>query len=179
MHDMPPSAWVRRFASLIPVGGAVLDLASGSGRHARWLAELGCQVEAVDRDARALAALAGVTGVVTRVADLEDGPWPLGRAVYEGVVVTNYLYRPRLDQLIDAVRPGGVLIYETFMVGNEALGKPSNPDFLLRPDELLDRVRPRLAVVAFEQGRIDSPKPAVIQRLCAIAAGRGVGVLPT
>ena len=173
MHDTPPSAWVRRFASLIPAGGAVLDVASGSGRHARWLAGAGFRVEAVDRDARALTDLAGVAGVVVRVADLEGGDWPYAATRFDGVVVTNYLHRPRLDSVIETVRSGGVLIYETFMVGNESLGRPTNPDFLLRPGELLDRVRPRLTVVAFEQGRIDSPKPAVVQRICAVAAAAG------
>jgi SAM-dependent methyltransferase len=173
MLDCPPSTWVCRFALLIPAGGAVLDVASGSGRHARWLAGCGYRVEAVDRDAQALTALADVTGVVTRVADLEDDPWPYGPACFDGVVVTNYLYRPRLERLIDAVKPGGVLIYQTFMRGNEVLGRPSNPDFLLSPGELLDCVHPRLTVVAFEQGRVDSPRPAVIQRICAVAGPTG------
>jgi len=169
VNEIPPSSWVRRFAPLIPTGGGVLDVASGSGRHARWLAGSGYRVEAVDRDTQALAALEDVTGVVTRVADLENDRWPYDGAAFDAVVVTNYLYRPRFDRLIDAVKPGGLLIYETFMLGNEAFGRPSNPDFLLRPGELLDRVRPRLTVAAFEQGRVDVPKPAVIQRICAIA----------
>jgi SAM-dependent methyltransferase len=173
MNEIPPSAWVRRFAPLMPTGGVVLDVASGSGRHARWLAGSGYRVEAVDRDAQALAALEGVTGLVTRVADLENDRWPYGIADFDAVVVTNYLYRPRFDRLIDVVKPGGLLIYETFMLGNEVFGKPSNPDFLLRLGELLDRVRPRLTVVAFEQGRVDVPKPAVIQRICAVAGVAG------
>jgi len=169
VQEIPPSAWVGRFAPLIPAGGAVLDAASGSGRHARLLAGSGLRVEAVDRDGQALAALEGVSGVVTRVLDLERDPWPYPEACFDGVVVTNYLHRPRLGLLVAAVRSGGVLIYETFMRGNEAMGKPSNPDFLLCPDELLERVRPRLTVVAFEQGRVERPKPAVVQRICAVA----------
>jgi SAM-dependent methyltransferase len=169
MHDNLPSAWVNRFAPLIPAGGAVLDLACGSGRHARLLAGLGYRVEAVDRNAGSLAALQGIAGVITRVADLESDPWPYGSACFEGVVVTNYLHRPRFNALIDLLKPGGVMIYETFMLGNETLGKPSNPDFLLRPNELLERSRPRLMVIAFEQGRVDSPKPAFIQRIAAVA----------
>lgn len=167
-HDqLMPSAWVRRFAPLIAPGGAVLDLACGQGRHARHLAALGYRVEAVDRDSAALAALAGVAGVETRCADLEAAPWPYAPGRFDGVVVTNYLHRPLMADLLDALRPGGVLIYETFALGNEKLGRPSNPEFLLRPQELLHWVQGRLEVLAFEQGRVESPKPAVIQRLCA------------
>jgi len=171
-----PSSWVRRFAVLIPAGGRILDLACGSGRHARLLANLGYHVEATDRDSLALAALDGSQRIITRAADLENSPWPFDPACFDGVIVTNYLFRPRFDALIDVLRPGGVLIYETFMVGNEAFGKPSNPDFLLQPGELLDRVRSRLTVIAFEQGRVDFPNPAFVQRICAAAAG--VGRLP-
>lgn len=169
MLEPAASAWVRRFATLIPERGLVLDVACGAGRHARLLAALGYRVEAVDRDALLLAGLQGVPGITTRVADLEGDVWAYGAAAFDGVVVTNYLHRPRFDALIEALRPGGVLIYETFMVGNETLGKPSNPAFLLKEGELLDRVRPRLTVIAFEQGRVDIPKPAFIQRICAIA----------
>lgn len=176
MHEVVPSSWVRRFAALIPVGGRVLDVACGSGRHARLLASMGYHVEAVDRDAPALAALDGLQRITAHATDLENAPWPFDAACFDGVIVTNYLYRPRFDALVEALRPGGVLIYETFMVGNETLGKPSNPDFLLQPGELLDRVRPRLTVIAFEQGRVDSPNPAFIQRICALAGG--VGRLP-
>jgi SAM-dependent methyltransferase len=167
-NDLSPSAWVRRFASVIPAGGAVLDLACGSGRHARLFASLGYRVEAVDRDEAALRALRGVAGVVVRCVDLEGDSWPFDAQSFDGVVVTNYLHRPRFDSLLELIKPGGVLIYETFMMGNEALGKPSNPDFLLRPAELLERVAGRLSVAAFEQGRVLEPKPAVVQRICAI-----------
>jgi len=169
-HDqIAPSAWVCRFARLMAAGGAVLDLACGAGRHARYLAGLGYRVEAVDRDSTALAALAGVAGVATRCADLEaeGAPWPYEPGRFDGVVVTNYLYRPLFDDLLGALRPGGVLIYETFALGNEKLGRPSKPEFLLRPHELLQLVEGRLEVVAFEQGRVELPKPAVIQRICA------------
>ena len=133
-----PSAWVRRFAPLIPPGGRVLDLACGGGRHARHLAALGHPVEAVDRNAEALAALAaaGIPGIATRCADLEGGPWPYTGAAFAGIVVTNYLWRPLLPSLIATLDKGGVLIYETFMLGNERFGKPSNEAFLLRKDEL-------------------------------------------
>ena len=162
-----PSPWVIRFLPLIEPGGSVLDLACGGGRHSRLLAARGHRVEAVDRDAGALAQLAGVDGVATREADLEGGPWPFHGAVFDGIVVTNYLYRPLLPLLFNALEVNGVLIYETFMVGNERFGKPSNPAFLLRPGELLELVRRRLTVVAFEQGEVMEPRPAVVQRLCA------------
>ena len=171
-HDQSaPSAWVCRFARLIAAGGTVLDLACGQGRHARHLAGLGYRVEAVDRDSAALADLAGVAGVATRCADLEASPWPCGSARFDGIVVTNYLHRPLMADLLVALRPGGVLIYETFALGNEKLGRPSNPEFLLRPGELLQWVGGRLSVLAFEQGRVERPKPAVIQRICAVHRG--------
>jgi SAM-dependent methyltransferase len=166
-----PSAWVCRFAQLIAPGGAVLDLACGRGRHARYLAGLGYQVEALDSDGAALAALAGVAGVVARCIDLEASPWPGAQGRFDGIVVTNYLHRPLVPTLLESLRPGGILIYETFAAGNEMLGRPSNPEFLLRTDELLHWVNGRLQVLAFEQGLVQRPKPAVIQRICAVHGG--------
>lgn len=166
-----PSAWVKRFAPLIAAGGTVLDLACGRGRHSRLLAGMGCSVEAVDRDGEALGTLADLDHVTTRCADLEGGPWPYGGRDFAGIVVTNYLWRPLLPLLLAALAPDGVLIYETFMLGHERFGKPSNPAFLLRPGELLDVVRTRLTVVAFEQGELAAAQPAVVQRLCAIRGG--------
>jgi SAM-dependent methyltransferase len=171
-HLLEPSDWVRRWAHLVPRGADVLDLASGSGRHARFFAQLGHPVLAVDRDAAALGELAGVAGVVTRQADLEAAPWPFAERRFGAVVVTNYLFRPLLARLTAAVAADGVLIYETFAAGNERFGKPSNPDFLLRPGELLERVRGRLRVVAFEDLYVERPKPAMVQRLCACAPQR-------
>ncbi|BAO30251.1 putative tellurite resistance protein [Sulfuritalea hydrogenivorans sk43H] len=162
------SHWVERFMPLIAAGGSVLDLACGGGRHSLLLAGHGYRVEAVDRDAGSLAEIsARAPGIATREADLEGGPWPYHGRAFDGIVVTNYLYRPLLPLLLNALEVNGVLIYETFMVGNERFGKPSNPAFLLRPGELLDVVRRRLVVVAFEQGEVAAPRPAVVQRLCA------------
>lgn len=172
-HDTSPmpSPWVARFAPLIARGGRVLDLASGGGRHARLLAGMGFAVQAVDRDADAMASLAAaVPAIATCVADLEGGPWPYYGQAFDGIVVTNYLFRPLLPLLVNALDVNGVLIYETFMVGNERFGKPANPAFLLRPGELLEVLRPKLSVVAFEQGEVALPRPAMVQRICATRA---------
>lgn len=160
------SPWVARFAPLIALGGEVLDLACGSGRHTRLLVQSGYRVEAVDRNAELLAGLDGEAGVTTRQADLEGGPWPYFGRAFDGIVVTNYLWRPLLPHLFSCLGEGGVLIYETFMAGNERFGKPSNPEYLLRSGELLDLLHKRFTVVAFEQGEVERPWPAVVQRIC-------------
>ena len=165
-----PSPWVCRWAGLIRPGGRVLDVACGQGRHLRYLSSLGFAVVGIDRDAQALSALGEPDGAEVRVADIEAEPWPFAPGAFDGVVVTNYLHRPIFRDLVGALRPGGVLIYETFALGNERYGRPSNPDFLLRPGELLASVEP-LAVIAFEQGLVSSPKQALIQRICAVRAG--------
>ena len=163
-----PSPWVCRFMPLAHAGGRVLDVACGRGRHARYLAGLGYRVEAVDRDMEALHGLAAVAGITTRVADLEGGAWPYADARFDAVVVTNYLHRPLFVHLLAALAPGGVLIYETFALGNERYGRPGNPDFLLRPGELLQVTHGRLEVIAYENLEVATPKPALIQRVCAI-----------
>lgn len=173
-----PSSWVTRFSSLIAAGGEVLDYACGGGRHARWLAQRGFRVEAVDRDGVALELLSGVPRLRTLHADLEQGGWPYEGRRFDAVVVTNYLYRPRFNDLLGLLGPGGVLIYETFMAGNERFGKPSNPEFLLAPHELLQRLPPGWTVVAFEQGETAQPRPAAIQRICAVNASGGLIALP-
>jgi SAM-dependent methyltransferase len=161
-----PSAWVVRHAPLVPAGAAVLDVAAGAGRHARLFLERGHPIVALDRDVSRLVAHPSLRIVE---ADLEDGsPWPLPGERFGGVVVTNYLHRPLLPALLDAVAPAGVLLYETFAVGNERFGHPRNPDFLLRPGELRDVVGGRLRVVAYEEGEVADPRPAVVQRIAAV-----------
>ena len=164
------SPWIARFAALIPPGSRVLDLACGGGRHARLLASLGHAVEAVDRDAQAVSRLAGLAGITAVCADLENGPWPYAARRFEAIVVAHYLHRPLFPAIVDALNDSGVLIYETFMRGQERFGRPSNPRFLLEPGELLSAFG-ALAVVAFEQGRVDAPHPAMIQRVCALKGG--------
>lgn len=170
-HPDTPSAWVQRWAPLIARGGRVLDVAAGSGRHARWLASRGHRVDALDCDQAALNTLESVPGVTTLCADIENGPWPCEPGAYAAVIVTNYLHRPVFGELLAALTPGGLLIYETFAAGNERFGRPSNPAFLLEPGELLDVVRGRLRVVAYEDLLIDDPKPAMVQRICGQAGG--------
>jgi len=165
----PSSPWVARFAPLIPEGGEVLDLACGSGRHACLLAGMGYKVEAVDRDAVALEAMAGIDGITTRCADLESGPWPYYARTFDGIIVSRYLFRPLFPAIFNCLEIGGILIYETFMEGQQLLGKPSNPAFLLRSGELLDVIGKRFTVIAFEQGEVAGEKdnpPQVIQRIC-------------
>ncbi len=169
-HDqVPPDPWVARFAGLIPDGGAVLDLAAGSGRHAIFLSELGYAVTAVDRDVSRLiaSAPAGIEAIETIETDLEAGGWPLPGRRFAGIVVTNYLHRALFPHLVDALGPGGVLIYRTFQAGNEKYGRPRNPNFLLRPRELMAAFR-GLEIRAYEAGEVFHPAPAVIQRICAI-----------
>jgi SAM-dependent methyltransferase len=173
-HDQP-SPWVVRFAPLIPQG-EVLDLACGTGRHARFLTTRGNRIVAVDRDADALERAAG-SGIITMQIDLEssdasDASWPFAAERFAAVVVTNYLHRPLFPRMLESVAQQGVLIYETFAQGNERFGKPSNPAFLLAAGELPDRLREDARnawhVVAFEDGCVDLPKPARVQRICAV-----------
>jgi SAM-dependent methyltransferase len=170
-HDsLEPSAWVRRW-SLLVTRGPVLDVASGAGRHARLFKQKDIPVIAVDREPQAMP-----EGITFVKADLEDGsPWPFPGQRFGGIVVTNYLHRPLLPVLAQSLAEEGVLIYETFMAGNEKFGKPSNPNFLLRPGELLQAFT-GLAVVAFEQGATDK---AVVQRICVIRGEVGSVRIPS
>lgn len=163
-----PSAWITRWAGLIAAGGTVLDVACGSGRHLRFFLSRDHNVVGLDRDGSGLADLQANPGVEIVQADLEDGSsWPLPGRAFAGIVVTNYLHRPLFPALVDALAPGGALLYETFALGNEKYGKPSNPDFLLRPGELLERTQ-GLRVVAYEAVEEQKPRRAVVQRIAAV-----------
>ena len=166
---LPPSPWLIAQAVHLPLAGCILDLACGSGRHARYLAGQKHPVFAVDRNSEAISALQGLPGIEAEVMELEGEEWPLAGQQFAGIVVTNYLWRPRLPDLLALLAPGGVLIYETFMLGNEAYGKPSRPDFLLRPGELRELATAAgLRVIDFVEGYVDRPKPAMRQAICAV-----------
>lgn len=170
MHEgLAPSSWVQRWSHLVPAGASVLDVACGSGRHVRWFAARGGRVTGVDRDAEAVAPLRELAEIV--VADIENGPWPFAGRRFDAVVVTNYLWRPLLPAIVDAVADGGVLIYETFAAGHETVGRPSNPAFLLAPAELLGAAR-GLRIVAFEDGFEPAP-PRFVQRMAAVREATG------
>jgi SAM-dependent methyltransferase len=164
------SPWVRRFSGLVPAGGPVLDVAAGGGRHTRFFLGLGHPVTAIDRDLSGLADLREAAGAALLALDLEDGrPWPLRDRRFAGVIVTNYLHRPLLPDIVASVAPGGCLIYETFALGNARFGKPSNPDFLLRPGELLAFAQAEgLVVRAYHCGEVTEPRPAVLQSVVAV-----------
>ena len=162
-----PSAWVVRFASTVRANARVLDIACGHGRHARWFARRGCQVTAVDVDPACTASLAAEPGVEFLEVDLESAAWPLDGRKFDAVIVVHYLHRPLLPRLTEVLAPGGVLLYETFARGNEQFGRPRNPDFLLRPRELIEAFS-ELRIVAFEDGYVASPHPAMIQRIAAV-----------
>ncbi|WP_298824761.1 bifunctional 2-polyprenyl-6-hydroxyphenol methylase/3-demethylubiquinol 3-O-methyltransferase UbiG [uncultured Piscinibacter sp.] len=172
--SLAPSPWIQRWSALVPPGATVLDVACGSGRHLRWFAQRGCRVTGVDRDAVALAPL-GELGELL-VADIEGSPWPWPGRRFDAVVVTNYLSRPLLPTIVDSVGPGGVLLYETFAIGNQTVGKPSNPAFLLEPGELL-RCAPGLRVIAYEDGFLTGPE-RYVQRLAAVREAPSSAVAP-
>jgi SAM-dependent methyltransferase len=175
MHaTLAPSPWVQRWSALLPSGASVLDLACGSGRHLRWFVQRGARVTGVDRDEAAVAPLRTLGEIV--VADIENGPWPLPGRRFDAVVVTNYLWRPLLPTIVDSVAAGGVLIYETFAVGNETVGKPSRPDFLLQPGELLLAAQ-GLRVIAYEDGFLAEPD-RYLQRVCAVREPPSSAVAP-
>lgn len=165
-----PSPWIVRWAGAIRPGGTVLDLACGSGRHVRYLAARGLRVTAVDRDREALALSRGIAAELIE-ADLENAPWPLPGRRFDAVVVTNYLWRALLPVIVGSVAEGGLLLYETFALGQRRFGRPSNPDFLLQPGELLTAAQ-GLHVLAYEDGIVTSPERRV-QRLAAWRARDG------
>jgi SAM-dependent methyltransferase len=160
------SPWVQRWSHLVPANGSVLDVACGAGRHMRWFAARGHAVTGVDRSPEAIEAVKNLGEAV--LADIENGPWPFAGRIFDAVIVTNYLWRPLLPAIAASVAAGGVLIYETFAAGNETVGKPSRPDFLLQPGELL-RACADLRVVAYEDGFLDEP-PRHVQRIAGVRA---------
>jgi len=167
---LAPSPWVQRWSALVPAGASVLDVACGSGRHLRWFAQRGAQVTGVDRDAAALAPLQGLGELI--VADIEAGPWPLPGRRFDAVIVTHYLWRPLLATIVASVADGGLLVYETFAAGNQTVGKPSNPDFLLRTGELLTAAQ-GLRVLAYEDGFLAGPD-RFVQRIAAVRESPGL-----
>lgn len=184
----PPSDWVTRWCSHLKAGDTVLDVACGGGRHVRWLARQGLRVTAVDRDAQSLEAIGATDELQARdrpvellLADLEAGPWPLAGRRFHAVVVTNYLWRPLFPALVDSLADGGLLVYETFCAGHGRFGRPSRPEFLLQPGELLAATS-GLRVLGYEDGYLDHP-PRLVQRICALREMQGAaqqthGLLP-
>jgi SAM-dependent methyltransferase len=162
------SGWVQRWQHLLPAGARVLDVACGTGRHMAWLAHRGYACTGIDISAEALAE-ANRYGKTVQ-ADIESGPWPLVEnglpKTFDVVLVANYLWRPLFPVLLQSLAPGGLLLYETFAQGNETVGKPSRPDFLLQTGELL-RLCQGLRIVAFEDGFLPSPE-RFVQRVAAI-----------
>ena len=167
-HDTGASAWIKRFAPLIPPEGTVLDLACGLGRHSRYLLRRGHPVVALDIDVSALDKLRHRARLEIVQTDLEAGePWPLPGRRFAAVVVTNYLYRPIFPELLNSVEPGGVLLYETFAAGNECFGRPRNPDHLLQRGELLELLRGHMVIIAYEDIVVSGERRAAVQRVCA------------
>lgn len=167
MEPSPASRWIERWCTLVPASGCVLDVACGSGRHVRFFIERGHRVTAIDRNREALSTMADLPAVDLVEADIESGPWPLPGRRFDAVVVTNYLWRPLLPQIVHSVDEGGVLLYETFATGQETVGRPSRAEFLLRPGELLDTVAGHLRVIAYEDGFLTSPE-RFVQRIAAV-----------
>jgi len=172
MHSTDASEWVRRWSHLIAPGAQVLDVACGTGRHMHWFADRGHAVLGLDRAPEALQSAAAFGEVLA--CDLETAPWPLPGRQFGAVVVTNYLWRALLPRIVESVAPGGVLLYETFAQGNETVGRPANPAFLLAPGELL-RASQGLHVVAYEHGTLDNPE-RFVQRIAALRVSEGSAV---
>lgn len=172
-HGPRTSAWVERFLPGVRPGGRILDIACGNGRHLRLALEHGYHVTGVDRDLSGVEDLSKRSGVQLVRADLEGRqPFPFADQVFDGVIVTNYLSRRILPTLVAAVARDGLLVYETFAVGNELLGRPSNPDFLLRPGELIEAVGPRLVTIAYEHVTL-TDRPRRVQRIAAVGREHG------
>ena len=163
----PPSPWIKRFAGEIQPTSSVLDLACGSGRHSLLMLELGHSVVACDINLSGLGILKQRDKLELVEADLENAPWPFPERQFAAIIVTNYLYRPLFPQILAALAPGGLLLYETFAAGNEQFGRPLNPDYLLNRGELLSGILTGLTIIAYEDVTISEPRPAALQRVCA------------
>jgi SAM-dependent methyltransferase len=163
----PPSPWIKRFAGEIQPTSSVLDLACGSGRHSLLMLELGHSVVACDIKLSSLGNLKQRDKLELVEADLENAPWPFPERQFAAIIVTNYLYRPLFPQILAALAPGGLLLYETFAAGNEQFGRPLNPDHLLNRGELLSGILTGLTIIAYEDVTISEPRPAALQRVCA------------
>lgn len=171
---MVASKWVARWAHLVTPAQAILDVACGTGRHAKFFADRGCAVTGLDISNEALQAVAAHSPSVRIVkADIENAPWPLGGETFDTVVVTNYLWRPVFPKLLVSLKDDGILIYETFAVGNETVGKPSRPDFLLKSKELLQLCE-GLHVIAYEEGFLTAPD-RFVQRIVAVKSAAKMG----
>lgn len=169
LRMVAPSAWFQRFEPMLPRASDVLDLAAGGGRHVRFFADQGHHVTAVDKNAEPLLPFSESHGAEVIEADLEDGsPWPLAERTFDAVVICNYLYRPGLADVMNAIGPGGFLFYETFARGNEVFNRPRNPDHLLKSGELLELVSGRLQIIAYQHGIIEGDEcPGVKQMIVA------------
>ncbi len=166
-NEARPSLWVTKHSTLLKPRSRVLDLACGSGRHTCFFAAQGHVVTAVDKNIGSLSAVESYSDVEAIQFDLESGRWPFVGRKFECVVITNYLHRPLFADIINALSSDGLLIYETFMVGNERFGRPSSPDFLLEVNELLTVFSEKLKILAYQSGKVKLPKVAIVQRICA------------
>jgi SAM-dependent methyltransferase len=174
------SPWIARFAPLAAAGDSVLDVACGGGRHGRYFLKSGHSVSFLDKNLDGVADIAGVAGIEMILADLENGdPWPLEHHQFATVIVVNYLHRPILPAIFEAVAPGGILLYETFAQSNKRYGRPRNPDYLLAPGELLDAVAGRLTTIAYQHGALgDDKSRAVKQCIAAVNGPAETNVIP-
>jgi len=166
-YKSPPSKWVVRFADKIEPNGTVLDLACGSGRHTDFFLQRGHHVTATDINTSKVEGNYDTNKLIIIQSDLEKLPWPFSQNAFSAIVVINYLYRPLFPKIVSSLKPNGLLIYETFAKGNEKFGRPKNPEYLLKPGELLSGSFSNLKILAFEDLVVTEPKLAAVQRVCA------------
>lgn len=166
---LPPSNWVKRFAKKIDKNGKVLDLACGQGRHTSLMLSLGYTTVAADINLSGIDSLNKHKNLELMQVDLEQDPWPFEKKAFSGIIVTNYLHRPLFKNILSALTPNGILIYETFADGNQEYGHPQNANYLLKRGELILKVFPELTILAYEDLIVQKPRPAAVQRVCAQA----------